>query len=53
MEIFYSSIEDFQENELGKKDVTEQITLDSEQPDAQPVLASVPDLLKLSWRGYL
>ena len=40
---FYSSIEYFKENVLWKKDGTEQVTTDSEQPDAQPVIASVPD----------
>ena len=43
MDYFYSNLEYLQENVLGKKVVTEQVTVDSEQPDAQTVTASLPD----------
>ena len=50
MDYFYSNLEYLQENVLGKKVVTEQVTVDSEQPDAQTVTASLPDQLKHCWK---
>ena len=50
MDKFYSNIEYFQENMLGNKDFKEQVTVDSAQPDAQPVIASAPDQQKLCWK---